>query len=136
MWPIFLSLYMLLFGGYSQISDGQLCAFRASEQLDISGGLPRVYARQISCNSLRCPAGHVSCPSFPNYCCPAGIICKPGSSGVVVCNINCTSADITCSFGGCCPPGSICDPVNLSCQSINTTIAGTSTLIRKKALTF
>ena len=77
----------------------------------------QLFVRQ-ACNSATCPAGYLCCPNFPGSCCPAGVTCQLGTSGGVVCNINCTASDTTCQFGGCCPPGSVCDDLDLSCQSI------------------
>jgi hypothetical protein len=72
--------------------------------------------RQV-CDSSTCPSGYTCCQAFPDSCCPAGAYCSLGSNQAVQCNINCTSADTACSFGGCCPPGSVCNNLNFNCVS-------------------
>jgi hypothetical protein len=77
-----------------------------------SGGA--LVRRQV-CDSSTCPSGYTCCQAFPDSCCPAGAACSLGSNNGVQCNINCTSADTACSFGGCCPPGSVCNNLNFNC---------------------
>jgi hypothetical protein len=53
-----------------------------------------------------CPAGGAVCPDGFG-CCPTGVACTVNANGDPVCNVPCTSAQVSCG-SSCCQPGLVC----------------------------
>src|SRR5579862_7563859 len=125
MWSFLIAMLSFLFTDNHDKPFERQCAIKTLEEHVC---LRRIYGRQ-TCSSANCPVGYSCCPMFPGSCCLTGVTCALGPSGGVICDINCTSVDTTCSFGSCCPPGSICDDLNLSCQNVGGTSTSNSPVI-------